>query len=56
MIKTKEDVDAMIEIVEMCKISLVSFGLWVVYALATPRPGVICEDPRFLPSEDSEKK
>ena len=54
MIKTKEDVEAMIEIVEMCKISLVSFGLWVVYA--PPRPGVICQDPRFLPSEDSEKK
>jgi hypothetical protein len=41
MYKTKEDVEAMIEIIECTKLSLRRFGMWIVSSLSSPAPGVI---------------
>ncbi len=44
MIKTPEDVNTMIDIIEHVKISLQNFGFWVLRSLSTPVPGVIYVD------------
>ena len=44
MIKTREDVEAMIDLIEHAKIGLRSFGLWILSSLSTPVPGVIYVD------------
>jgi hypothetical protein len=49
--KTREDIEIMIEFIEVLKVNLRSFGLWVVSSLACPTPGVVCHDKRFV--EDS---
>lgn len=41
MYKTKEDVEAMIDIIECTKISLRRFGMWILSSLSSPVPGVI---------------
>ena len=48
MYKTREDVEAMIDLIELIKISLVSFGFWIIDSLSIPSPGVVCHDTRFL--------
>tara|TARA_A100001515_G_scaffold139864_1_gene134952 strand:- start:326 stop:490 length:165 start_codon:yes stop_codon:yes gene_type:complete len=44
VIKTREDVEAMIDLVEHAKLCLQSFGLWILNSLSTPVPGVIYVD------------
>ena len=52
MYKTKEDVEAMIEIVEYVKLSCRRFGFWVLSSLSTPRAGVLYFE-EASPEEDS---
>ena len=52
MYKTREEVEAMIEIVEYVKLSLEKFGLWIVYSLSTPKPGVLHTE--FCKEDDKE--
>tara|TARA_R110002074_G_scaffold382887_1_gene562937 strand:+ start:587 stop:754 length:168 start_codon:yes stop_codon:yes gene_type:complete len=46
MYKTREDVEAMIEIIEMTKAKFYDFCYWVLDALAAPTPGVIHSEAR----------
>ena len=45
MYKTREDVEAMIELVEYLKIKCGDFCMWVVNSLSIPQPGVVCSEP-----------
>lgn len=51
MYKTREDIEAMIEIIEMTKSMLHNFCFWVLDSLSTPTPGVI----HFEKQEDEAK-
>ena len=45
MIKTREDVEAMIDLIEHAKIVLTEvLALWILSSLSTPVPGVIYVD------------
>ena len=45
MYKTREDVEAMIEIIEITKEMMRNFCFWVLDSLSTPTPGVVHTEP-----------
>ena len=45
MYKTREDVEAMIEIIGCVKVWLRDFGFWIVSSLSIPQPGVLHSEP-----------
>ena len=53
MYKTREDVEAMIEMIELIKFKLRQFGFWIVKSVSIPTPGKIHSEPTQEPPGDN---
>lgn len=45
MIKTREDVEQMMETIYFVSDSVKSFCFWIINAMSVPEPGVVHEEP-----------
>jgi len=52
MYKSREDVEAMIDLIECTKVKFYDFCYWVVDTLSTPTPGVVCSEPEQTSNND----